>query len=301
MGLAPWRGHVWNTDDSKQLTSEIPDDPILKGEVYNDINIDKTSMMGPPFISRTDTDMFDEEGNMIRSKKYDFDDDDFKEIDLGAGETGNDQEEKITKQLPLNVAIDAIGLSSRIQTDLESVGMDFVKHFKEQTGQTNLCLAGGVALNSVLNGRLSRELGFQKFFIPPYPGDDGIAVGCCAYGLYGKGDNTNDQSTPMLWKKPLSPYLGPLYSEVDITEAISWAEPWLDVSYVRNETDRIDLIVKEIASSGVVALYTGRSELGPRALVSIFILNVWLGVLIAGCPATRSQCLFVCLFYAFIM
>ena len=70
MGLAPWRGHVWNTDDSKQLTSEMPHDPILNGKVYNEMTIDKTSMMGPPFISRTDPDMFDDEGNMILSKSY---------------------------------------------------------------------------------------------------------------------------------------------------------------------------------------------------------------------------------------
>ena len=56
--------------------------------------------------------------------------------------------------------------------------MDFVQHFKEETGDTNLCLclAGGVAHNSVLNGRLSRELGFENTFVPPYPGDDGVLL-----------------------------------------------------------------------------------------------------------------------------
>merc|ERR1719162_1777221 len=63
--------------------------------------------------------------------------------------------------------------------------IDFVKHFRDITGEENLCIAGGVGLNSVLNGRLSRELGFKNTFISPYPGDDGIAVGCCAYGLFG--------------------------------------------------------------------------------------------------------------------
>lgn len=129
--------------------------------------------------------------------------------------------------------------------------------------------AGGVALNSVLNGRLSRELGFRNTFIPPYPGDDGIAVGCCAFGLFGKRCSTAstiDSSVVPMWKEPLSPYLGPLYTDASMKEAISWAAPWLDVQTVPSETDRIDLIVNEIASSGVVALYTDRSELGPRAL-----------------------------------
>ena len=48
---------------------------------------------------------------------------------------------------------------------------------KAETGETNLCIAGGVGLNSVLNGRLARELGFTETFVPAYPGDDGIAVG----------------------------------------------------------------------------------------------------------------------------
>ena len=100
----------------------------------------------------------------------------------------------IKKRLPTKVALDAISLSSRIQKDLETVVIDFVDHCKEMTGETNLCLAGGVALNSVLNGKLSRDLGFKNIFIPPYPGDDGIAVGCCAYGLYGNKASSQSSS-----------------------------------------------------------------------------------------------------------
>ncbi|KAL3800370.1 hypothetical protein HJC23_003666 [Cyclotella cryptica] len=275
MGLAPWQGHIWNTisstGESQQISSEMPKNHILGGSLYkNELEIDKSSMMGLPFISRTDPDMFNDEGNMIRSKRYDFDDDDFDATESNGSKDGDETDgDKQTKQLPLDVALDAIGLASRVQTDLESVGIDFVRHFKKRTGQTNLCLAGGVALNSVLNGRLSRELGFRNTFIPPYPGDDGIAVGCCAFGLFGRRGST--VSTKGLcvapaWKEPLSPYLGPLYTDASIKEAISWAAPWLDVQTVQNEKERIDLIVKEIASSGVVALYMGRSELGPRAL-----------------------------------
>lgn len=162
-----------------------------------------------------------------------------------------------------------------MQSDLETVGMDFVKHFKDQTGETNLCLAGGVALNSVLNGKLSRELGFENTFIPPYPGDDGVAVGCCAYGLFGKGhgekeevdeNDTANSNMPSLWNETLSPYLGPMPTEADIKEAIEWASPWLEVETMRDEDERNDVIVEELAAGGVVAIYHGRSELGPRAL-----------------------------------
>jgi hypothetical protein len=59
-----------------------------------------------------------------------------------------------------------------------------VASLKEFSGQKNVALVGGVALNSVLNGRISRELGFDSVFIPPGPGDEGVAVGCALYGLH---------------------------------------------------------------------------------------------------------------------
>ena len=283
MGLAPWHGHVWDADDdakadSNRLTSESIRKPILEGELYTDsdgkngrgLKIDRSSMMGLPFIARVDPDMFDDEGNMIRTKRYDFDDNDYQgtQNDDGAGNGADENSEEnigTSKQLPTKVALDAIGLASRIQSDLESVVIDAVKHFKKQTGQKNLCLAGGVALNSVLNGRLSRELGFENTFIPPYPGDDGISVGCCAFGLFGNYEK-QDTALPKLWNETISPYLGPLPTHASIKEAIEWAAPWLEVECIKDENERIDLIVEEISSGGVVALYNGRSELGPRAL-----------------------------------
>ena len=100
-----------------------------------------------------------------------------------------------------------------MQIDLETVAIDFVWHWKEITGETNLCLASGIALNSVLNGRLARELDLKRTFIPPYPGDDGIAVGCCAFGLFGSTALEELKvikkvtKCPPLWKQPLPPIL----------------------------------------------------------------------------------------------
>ena len=277
MGLAPWQGHVWeDKNTSTSLTAETINEPIFEGKLYKDVDdgglqIDRSRMMGLPFNARIDPDMFDNEGNMVRSKKYDFDDNDYIPPESDDDETtvSDNNNDSPSKQLPTKVALDAISLSSRIQTDLESVAMDFVKHFKEETGETNLCIAGGVALNSVLNGKLSRELGFENTFIPPYPGDDGIAVGCCAFGLYGhdsSGSTSSDSEDVPLWSEPLSPYLGPMPTNNEIQEAISHASPWLEVETVRDESTRNDLIVEELSNGGVVAIYNGRSELGPRAL-----------------------------------
>ncbi|KAL7469084.1 hypothetical protein ACHAXS_009335 [Conticribra weissflogii] len=275
MGLAPLQGHVWdqtthaNGKTKKRLTADTIEETILKGKLYKDdeegLKIDRSVMMNMPFISRIDPDMFDDEGNLIRKKRYDFDDNDFREESISSeGQSdGSDEQPGSSKQLPTKVALDAISLASRMQIDLESVCIDFVKHFKSETGAANLCLAGGVALNSVLNGRLSRELGFENTFIPPYPGDDGIAVGCCAYALFGGNDYTD---MPNLWNETLSPYLGPMPTDLSMKEAIEWASPWIEVETVRDDKERIDLMVEEIASGGVIALYNGRSELGPRAL-----------------------------------
>lgn len=278
MGLAPWQGHIWESiidgKNSQQTTSSTIDEPILEGRLYDEkdggLKINKNRMMGMPFIARVDPDMFDEQGNMIRTKRYDFDDNDYVPPKSSDNIDNMDEDTKpLSKQLPTKVALDAIGLASRVQSDLESVAMDFVEHFKKETGEVNLCLAGGVALNSVLNGRLSRELGFENTFIPPYPGDDGIAIGCCAFGLFGSSKSAStvqETAGPSLWNETISPYLGPMPTLSDIKEAIEWADPWLEVETIEDETKRNDMIVEELVSGGVVAIYNGRSELGPRAL-----------------------------------
>jgi carbamoyltransferase len=146
--------------------------------------------------------------------------------------------------------------------------MDFVQYCKEKTQATHLCLAGGVALNSVLNGRLNREIGFESVFIPPYPGDDGISIGCCAYGLYGNVALQTDvaMNIPPLWSEPLTPYLGPCYSDYEIRQAVEYASPWLDVETITDDDERLNFMVHEIESGGVIAWFHGRSEMGPRAL-----------------------------------
>lgn len=265
MGLAPWIGHAWTvpSEESEQITATNLTQPIMKGKLYHEnvedsFQVDRSAMMRTPFFARNDPDLFDNEGKMVRSKRYDFDGN-----DSGEGEESSEVE----KNLPTNAALDAISLAYRIQNDLEDVALDFVKYCKDKTKQDNLCLAGGVALNSVLNGRLSRELGFKNVFIPPYPGDDGIAVGCCAYGLFGdQTGKTTETSESKVWSQPLSPYLGPEYSQSALQAAIEEASPWLEVEKINDDKEKFEVMSKEIESGGVIAWYQGRSEMGPRAL-----------------------------------
>lgn len=265
MGLAPWMGHKWDLDDGRdtdeQLSAEVLENPILKGKLFKEgadaLQIDRSYMKRTPLFARNDPDLFDDDGNMVRERRYDFDDNDVVSDD------------NYTKKLPTNVALEAISLAHRMQIDLETTILDFVRYCKDKTGHVNLCVAGGIALNSVLNGRLSRELGFKNVFIPPYPGDDGIAIGCCAYGLFGndiRDKNIMDSKRPTLWKKPISPYLGPYYSYDEILKAIEGASPWIEVELVAKDKRRFQIMADELEQGGVVAWFQGRSEIGPRAL-----------------------------------
>ena len=73
-------------------------------------------------------------------------------------------------------------LAWRVQDDSERVLLDRAIWLRETTGAKNLCIAGGVALNCVANGRIVREAGYDNVWIQPAAGDDGIALGCAYYG-----------------------------------------------------------------------------------------------------------------------
>lgn len=74
-------------------------------------------------------------------------------------------------------------LANSVQSDLESVAVELCSSLKATTGCANLALVGGVALNSVMNGRIKKDCGFDNIYIPSAPGDEGIAIGCAIYGL----------------------------------------------------------------------------------------------------------------------
>ena len=260
MGLAPWAQHQWN-DRSRSLAPKLHNTPVMTGSLFTpDFRVDRSLMEGVPHATRSDPDLYDENGE--QKKRYDFDDNE------GSDYPTSDDGSPVEKQLPTAVALDAIALAHRVQTDLEDTVMDFVRICKETTGTPNLCIAGGVALNSVLNGRLARELGFEQTFISPYPGDDGIAIGCCAFGIFGNPriESFQNQFPVPIWQEPISPYLGPEPSDADMTSAIDAALPWLDVDVIRDDNQRIQSMVESVEQGAVIAWYRSRSEMGPRAL-----------------------------------
>ncbi len=135
---------------------------------------------------------------------------------------------------------------------------------REETGVKNLCMAGGVALNCVANGRIVREAGFENVWIQPAAGDDGIAIGCAYYGYLA------------ILKKQRSSvmkhaYLGAPYSDEDARTA---ADNWLVRLQTRNRrSEDICRDTAKLLSEGhVFAWFQGRSEFGPRALGNRSIL-----------------------------
>jgi len=152
----------------------------------------------------------------------------------------------------------------RVQDDAETLLLKRAIWLRETTGAKNLCMAGGVALNCVANGRIVREAGFDNVWIQPAAGDDGIAIGCAYYGYLA------------LLKKPRASvmthaFLGASYSDEDARAA---ANKWLvRLQTINTPSKNICRDTARLLSEGhVFAWFQGGSEFGPRALGNRSIL-----------------------------
>jgi carbamoyltransferase len=153
-------------------------------------------------------------------------------------------------------------LARSIQEVTEEIVLRIARHARELTGKKALCLAGGVALNCVANGRLLREGIFDELWIQPAAGDAGGALGA-AYAAYHGGldaardaDGTSDRMQ--------GAYLGPEFSAAQIEEFLIAH----DYPYESAPDDGAwaTRVAQLIADEKVVGLFQGRMELGPRAL-----------------------------------
>lgn len=142
-------------------------------------------------------------------------------------------------------------LAATVQSETEEALLTYARWLRRRTQSSNLCLSGGVALNCVANSRLAMEAGFDAVFVPPAPGDDGIAIGCALYGAAQNG-GLRRGSTPV--------YLGRAYSH-DPEEFR--AQGVIPFSPNRNGYDSV---AERLAAGAVVAWYQAGSEMGPRAL-----------------------------------
>ena len=153
----------------------------------------------------------------------------------------------------------------QVQHDAEEVLLERARWLRETTGAKNLCLAGGVALNCVANGRIIREAGFENVWIQPAAGDNGISIGCAYYGRLA------------IQKKPRTfvmkqATLGAEYSDEVARRA---GNPLLVSRKTFNGED--NSICREsaklLADGKVFGWFQGRAEFGPRALGNRSILG----------------------------
>ena len=151
-------------------------------------------------------------------------------------------------------------MARSVQAVTEEVVLKIAKHIHKETGRKNLCLAGGVALNCVANGRLLREGPFESIWIQPASGDAGGALGAALYAWHMYLDqpravNGSDCQS--------GSYLGPEYSDSEIEDYLNRG----GYPFVRLEDDRLaEKIAGLIAAEKVIGLFLGRMEFGPRAL-----------------------------------
>ena len=152
-------------------------------------------------------------------------------------------------------------LAASIQQVTEEVVLAMARHLKAQTGLTKLCLAGGVALNCVANGRLLREAGFDEIYVQPAAGDAGGALGAALEYAYQSGAITREINTlPAPQDSMQGSQLGPKFTQDDIKQACAeWG-----VQFRRDVTP--DGVAHLLTEQAVVGYFTGRMEFGPRAL-----------------------------------
>ena len=164
-------------------------------------------------------------------------------------------------------------IAAALQYKTEQVVFNLLKKAHQEYKCDNLCMAGGVALNSVLNGKILTNTPFKKIYIPPAPSDAGGAMGAALYldqnpELIGLKKNT--KTTHLALAKNFTPYLGPAYSQDRILKAIKDSK--LKYKLYKSEKDLLDFISDLIIDKKVIGWYQGRMEWGPRALGSRSIL-----------------------------
>lgn len=147
-------------------------------------------------------------------------------------------------------------IAASLQRRLEEVGFHVLNHLHQQTGLTDLGVAGGVAYNSVMNGKILLETPFRRMFIQPAAGDSGTSLGVC-YAIY--NEILGNGRTEVME----GAYTGPGFSSDEICSALK--ESGLQFEE-HTDTEVTKRAARDIANGLVVGWFQGRMEFGPRAL-----------------------------------
>ena len=159
-------------------------------------------------------------------------------------------------------------LAASVQAVTEDIVLRMARHVHEETGHSNLVLAGGVALNCVANGRVLREGPFENIWIQPAAGDAGGALGAALFTWHQLLNNARQASRPDAQRGSL---LGPEFNDDEIATVLEEQ----NASATRYDSDDglCRAVADLIANEKVVGWFQGRMEFGPRALGGRSILG----------------------------
>ena len=147
-------------------------------------------------------------------------------------------------------------MAASVQRITEQLIFHILSHLQKRTGLQNVCIAGGVAQNSVANGKITRNTTFQNIYIPSAGHDAGISMGCALY-VYNH-----------ILQQPRSPvvqsaYTGSKFSNEEIERYLISR----NITYKQYDNDELyDKVSDRLINAGVVGWFSGRAEFGPRAL-----------------------------------
>src|SRR5262249_5344498 len=152
-------------------------------------------------------------------------------------------------------------LAASIQTVTEKIMLRLTRSIAAETGAENLCLAGGVALNCVANGKVLRDGKFKRIWIQPAAGDAGGAVGAAlaAYHIHKRSPRQLDNRLDGMQ----GAYLGPAFSDDECAKRLTAAS----AKFLRFGDDSlIARTATDLADGKALGWFQGRMEFGPRAL-----------------------------------
>lgn len=152
-------------------------------------------------------------------------------------------------------------LAASVQVVLEDLMLGLARRAHHNTGADALCLAGGVALNCVANGRVLREGPFQDLWIQPAAGDAGSALGAALWAWY---QMTDDERVPGELDSLNGAFLGPSFGREEIEEWLQ--KEGVAFQPVPDDDQRARCVADRLSDGAVVGWFTGRMEFGPRAL-----------------------------------
>lgn len=153
-------------------------------------------------------------------------------------------------------------LAASVQRITEELIFHILTHLHKKTGLENVCIAGGVAQNSVANGKLTRNTPFKNVYIPSAGHDAGISMGAA---LYVYNQVLDQPRAAAVW----SAYTGSRYSNDEIEKVLRSR----NIDYTRySDAELYERVADRLIDAGVIGWFNGRAEFGPRALGARSIL-----------------------------